>query len=152
MAFIQQGTNPLSETLVSHLEDWAQFKQPGVVPSHMHTNEAVLKTLFRGHAGLLAAWEEVTVASTLSDSQEDNNSSRRMPSEDPGSTMEAEVPYVFGMLQDLDVQEILYDRNAEAVLQEVYQNELRIIIFAGQLCEYFDVLVEAQKKLLYGPG
>lgn len=143
-AFIQQCTNPLPETLVAHLKDWAQFKQSGAIPSHADTTKAGLETLF--HADILAAWEETTVASTLSDSQGDNNSSGGIPSEGLGS------PYVFGMLQDLDVLEVLYDRNPHSVLEEVYQNELRIIIFAGQLCEYFNLLVEAHKKLLYGPG
>lgn len=132
VAFIQQCMSPLPETLVAHLKTWAQLKRSETILSHSSRRGAGFETL--SHTDVPNV-----------------NVSDEMRSDDPSGPTDP-VGDVFDVLQDLDVLELVYNGSPHDVLQEVYQNERRIIIFDGQVCEYFELLVEAHKKLLYGPG
>ena len=134
VVFIFQCRHPLKETVVAHLQDWAQFKRSETILSHSSNTmeEADIEALPHRNAHSL-------------------NFSAELHSEYVDTPVDQEGD-VFALLQDLDVLELVHDGRHADVLQTVHQNERRIIIFTGELCEYLDLLVEAHKKLLYGPG
>ena len=142
MTFIQQCTNPLAGSIVSHLKDWARFKRSETILFHSsHT----------AHQQREADSQEAGFETLPHEDAHSVNSSDEMHLANATSHVDLEGD-VFTVLRDLDVLELSVNDNPQDVLQKVYQEERRIIVFSGQLCKYLDLLVEAHKKLLYGPG